>query len=120
MPLKQITQEDLQYANIKPGPWFVATGCSWRRILSGSADEPIIVPTNHPTDHHPDLSARNEELKLAAASPELLVSLINMVSCLAPAATDFNEVEQKAFDEAVAAIKKAGAMRLLDAVLAEE
>lgn len=120
MPLKQVTQQDLQIANIKPGPWFVATGCSWRRILTETFDEPVILPTNHHMDNHPDLAARNEELNLAAASPELLVSLINMVSCLYPAATDFNDVEQKAFDEAVAAIKKAGAMRLLDAVLAED
>lgn len=120
MPIKQLTQSSLKGIHITPGPWFVATGCSWRRILADRSNDPVIVPTNHPLDHHPDLAARQQELTLAAASPELLVSLINMVSVLCPAAGDFTEVEQTAFDEAVAAIKKAGAGELLNRVLAEE
>lgn len=120
MPLKQISQSDLKSCGLTPGPWFVATGCSWRRILTEPFDEPVIVPSNHPHDGHPDLSAHGSDLELSAASPELLVSLINMVSCLYPAAADFNEVEQKAFDEAVAAIEKAGGKSLLNQVLADE
>jgi len=119
MPIKQITQNDLKFTNIMPGPWFVATGCSWRRILTETFDKPVIVPSNHHFDGHPDLAAGGQDLELAAASPELLVSLINMVSVLTPGAANFNEVEQKAYDESIAAIKKSGAMRLLNQVLAD-
>lgn len=62
-----------------PGPWFVADGCSWRRILQKGTDAEVIVPTNSVTDGWPDLTAeagkRDANLTLAAAAPELLEEL---------------------------------------------
>lgn len=63
-------------AKATPGPWYVATGCSWRRIL-GKNDEPAIVPEVHPRDGWPDLSfggKPNDELAVKAlnALPRLL------------------------------------------------
>lgn len=116
MPLTQITQEDLRIANITPGPWFAGTEnreggqC---QMLTNASGERAIAATTHHKDNHPDLSAQGHELKLAAASPELLVSLVNVMMCLQPAEYDFHEVERKAFDEAIEAVKKAGADELL-------
>lgn len=64
-----------------PGPWYVADGCSWRRILQVGTDTEVIVPTNSITDGHPDLTAepgkREANLTLAAAAPDLLEALSN-------------------------------------------
>lgn len=118
MPLKQITQNDLQYANITPGPWFAGTESREgleRQLLTNASGDRAISATTHPKDHHPDLSSRGGELSLAASAPELLVSLVNVMACLAPAQSDFHEIEWKAFDEAFAAVNKVGAGSLLKA-----
>lgn len=57
-----------------PGPWMVATSCSWRRILT-ERGEPVIVPTTHRVDGHPDLNATMADLNMAALSPRLLQAL---------------------------------------------
>lgn len=118
MPLQQITQDDLRIANITPGPWLVGTekreGMD-RQMLTNASGERAIAATTHHMDNHPDLSAIGPELDLAAAAPELLVSLVNAMACLAPAQPDFHEAEWKAFDEAFAAVRKAGAESLLTA-----
>ena len=46
-------------------PWFLATGCSWRRILQEHTDEPVIMPTNHPRDGHLDLAGGENVLQRA-------------------------------------------------------
>lgn len=40
-----------------PGPWWLATGNSWRRIRASTreGDLPVIEPTTHPGDGWPDL-----------------------------------------------------------------
>src|SRR5688572_5188527 len=48
-----------------PGPWFVGTSCSWRRILREGDDAGVIVPTIA-RDGHPDLSANMADLEFAA------------------------------------------------------
>ena len=65
--------------NYTPGPWFVATGCSWRRILNDEQKE-VIIPTNSRADGHPDLRGGCDgkgqaNMTLAAAAPELLEAL---------------------------------------------
>lgn len=65
-------------------PWFVATGSSWRRIITRSG-EPVCVPTNHHADGHPDLQAEPTALQLMSAAPELYESnlkLLEVVKCL--------------------------------------
>jgi len=82
-------------ARFTPGPWFVATGNSWRRILTEYDDKPVIVPTTHPYDGHPDLSgdgmSLNYDLQLAAAAPELYEALeyVHKIICDG-ASTGFN------------------------------
>lgn len=48
------------------GEWFVATGCSWRRILIVGPDSPVVVPTIE-RDGHPDLHATMPTLESIAA-----------------------------------------------------
>lgn len=48
------------------GEWFVATGCSWRRILIVGPDSPVVVPTIE-RDGHPDLHATMPTLESIVA-----------------------------------------------------
>ena len=59
-----------------PGPWIVATSCSWRRILTQIENKPVCVPTTSRHDGHPDLIASEADLRLIAAAPMLLAALI--------------------------------------------
>lgn len=56
-------------------PWYVATGCSWRRILTESG-RIVCEPTNHYQDAHPDLMADHGALQLMATSPKLYESTV--------------------------------------------
>lgn len=118
MPLKQITQDNLRTVNIAPGPWFVGIekrdGIE-RELLTNASGDRVIAATTHHMDNHPDLSSQGGELKLATASPDLLVSLVNIMLCLQPAEYDFSELERKAFDEAIGVVNQAGAEGLLTA-----
>ena len=67
-PEHRLQQIRDRLAETTPGPWFVATGCSWRRILQQGTDDGVVLPTNHPHDHHPDLMARPEDLTFILCS----------------------------------------------------
>lgn len=64
-------------AKATPGPWELATSCSWRRIVT-THGRAVIVPTIQRSDNHPDLDCGtdyvNAELAVAAvnALPALL------------------------------------------------
>lgn len=62
-----------------PGPWEVQTSCSWRRIGTPGHDGNVICPTVNPRDGHPDLIASEADLQLAAAAPDLLEALEEML-----------------------------------------
>ena len=62
-------------------PLMVATGCSWRRII-GESGRSVCVPTNHPTDNHPDLNGSHEDLVLLSAAPELYESNVMLLDAL--------------------------------------
>ena len=67
-------------AKATPGPWELATSCSWRRIVT-THGRAVIVPTIQRSDNHPDLDCGtdyvNAELAVAAvnALPELLAEV---------------------------------------------
>lgn len=56
------------------GPWYVATGCSWRRILRTADDAPVLLPTRA-KDGQWDLDARMNDLELMANAREDLARL---------------------------------------------
>tara|TARA_B100002049_G_C16085590_1_gene379366 strand:+ start:3754 stop:4098 length:345 start_codon:yes stop_codon:yes gene_type:complete len=62
-------------------PWMVATGCSWRRILTQSGRS-VCVPDNHHQDNHPDLLADHGVLQLMATSPQLYESTVLLIETL--------------------------------------
>lgn len=62
-----------------PGPWEVATSCSWRRIV-GLRGELVCEPVVQRADNHPDLHFRNggpdgPDARLIAAAPDLREAL---------------------------------------------
>jgi len=58
------------------GEWQVHDSCSWRRIGTQEGDGNILRPTND-RDGQPNLHARREDLDyIAAASPDVIISLI--------------------------------------------
>jgi hypothetical protein len=66
-------------AAFTPGPWIVATSCSWRRIINARGDG-VCVPTIQHSDNHPDLHFPNggesgPDARLIAAAPELYEAL---------------------------------------------
>lgn len=61
--------------NFTPGPWTLATSCSWRRII-GPEDEPVVMPTIQRSDNHPDLSIREADANLILAAPEMYEALV--------------------------------------------
>ena len=67
-------------AKATPGPWELATSCSWRRIVT-THGRAVIVPTIQRSDNHPDLDCGtdyvNAELAVAAvnALPKLLAEV---------------------------------------------
>lgn len=65
-----------------PGPWEVWTGCSWRRIGSSRTAREVILPTNHPSDNHPDLSMREEDGEFVAHAREDIPALLAEVERL--------------------------------------
>lgn len=92
-----------------PGPWLVATSCSWRRIVSrdhGPVCEPIV---QHP-DNHPDLFFRNggedgPDACLIAASPDLFDALSAIIKgrylCLDPSGRVWHDKGVKALEKAM-------------------
>lgn len=62
-------------------PLMVATGCSWRRILTNSGKS-VCVPMNSLNDNHPDLLADMEDLHLFSASPELYEANVMLLEAL--------------------------------------
>jgi hypothetical protein len=66
-----------------PGPWELQDGCSWRRIGTRWHDGNVLCPTNHPTDHHPDLCAgRGEDVyanlrHITTFDPPTVLSLLS-------------------------------------------
>lgn len=67
-------------SEVTPGPWFLATGCSWRRILTeGSREDVVCQPTNHHTDKHPDLSGDEDDLTFLARSWSYVTFLLKVV-----------------------------------------
>lgn len=54
-----------------PAPWQVWDSCSWRRVCTVRG-EGVIVPTNSPSDGHPDLDAKRDDLDLAVAARNAL------------------------------------------------
>ena len=60
-----------RWSALPPGPWFLATGCSWRRILGGiRRDLKVIVPTTHWRDGQPDLLAGEGVLEAVTPARE--------------------------------------------------
>jgi hypothetical protein len=62
-----------------PGPWMIATSCSYRRIVSRSG-EGVCEPITQCSDGHPDLHFRNggftgPDAHLIAAAPDLYEAL---------------------------------------------
>ncbi len=59
------------------GRWEIQDGCSWRRIGTRGHDGNVLCPTNHPGDHHPDLTAgRGED---CYANLQLAVAAVNFL-----------------------------------------
>lgn len=77
MPTDPKTLDELgrMRACLPSGPVYVATGCSWRRILHAGSDIGVVVPCIA-ADGHPDLDATMAELEylcaLRNAAPSLL------------------------------------------------
>lgn len=66
-----------------PGPWQMATSCSFRRIIDASGRE-IIGGAVQRSDGHPDLYFANggyegPDARLVLAAPELLEALADLV-----------------------------------------
>lgn len=107
-----------------PGPWLIATSCSWRRIVSESGN-PVCAPTIQRSDNHPDLHFPNggesgPDAHLIASAPELYAALDEAVKDLVayqvnsriaakkdPAWEGVAEIIQPTIDAARAALAKA-------------
>ena len=67
-----------------PGPWEVWEGCSWRRIgqVGRQSARPIIEPTNHHLDGHPDLTGPNlsADLRFIAHAREDVPYLLALIT----------------------------------------
>jgi len=72
-------------------PWFVATGCSWRRILQAGTDKPVIVPTNL-RDGYPDLAGGLNDLELACESRNRYGKLLDALKQLSALAQESDSI----------------------------
>lgn len=66
-------------SSFTPGPWMIATGSSWRRIMSVTGTM-VCEPITQRGDNHPDLHFRNggpdgADARLIAAAPDLYEAL---------------------------------------------
>lgn len=71
----------------EPGRWMLWTSCSWRRIGLDDQSTPVIEPTRHPHDGHPDLSARREDL-------DGLIAIVNHAPALLHAARECERLRE--------------------------
>lgn len=70
MPLNKNPDGTLDVSELVNLNMTLATGSSWRRFI-GANGHVLVEPTNHPIDHHPDLSGDTQLLQLMSASGEL-------------------------------------------------
>jgi len=93
-----------------PGPWTLATSCSWRRIVTLHGLLPVCVPTVE-RDGHPDLNVSEDDARLLVAAPLLLAALrevlatVKATNALPGTVADF----EKKMDRIRAASKQAHA-----------
>ena len=93
-----------------PGPWFIATGCSWRRVMAQShmVCEPVTQSDGHPDLYFPNGGADGPDARLIAAAPAMLEALQDCRRALEVA--NFTQ-ELAVVDAAIAAATGAAAMK---------
>ena len=110
-----------------PGPWFLADGCSWRRILT-ERHEPVCVPTIIDSDNHPDLllhgpkGMHDNGPLIAACSPDVILALCDAAEALrvvyAHTGVSASAMSNAAIDSLLGSIERqcAAALAKLDAM----
>lgn len=96
MPQATINQQHLHEEGFTPGPWMVATSCSYRRIIR-ECGKPVIVPLPKPKGPYAYLSVTEKDLDLALATPGLIASTVNLVGILGLSLGDHSDAEGEAY-----------------------
>lgn len=110
---------DALAAGPKPGPWYVQSSNSWRRIGTQRGDGDVLAPTTQ-TDGHPDLAAPHETLAyIAACHPEAIRALLAERDALREALKCIAQTRTKPGDDK-AALLLASVTNLAFAALAQE
>jgi hypothetical protein len=77
-----------------PGDWELQTSNSWRRI-GAHGDGDVLLPTSHPRDRHPDLTAPSGVLHyIVAAQPNVVLRLLDQLDAAEVLLSRLAEVEK--------------------------
>lgn len=81
--MKKLREVRERWRQLPPGPWLLATSCSWRRILTEHGNDPVIMPARYSeADPQPTLDAPPGVLEAVVEARVLVPELIDMVEDL--------------------------------------